>query len=71
MVMDKTSVEKKVDVSSTFIAKIFRSGWTLVSSNDIITSKIDKKIKRCKKSQEDKQTEKIIFKIKIRADKWT
>ena len=48
MVMDKTSVEKKVDVSSTFIAKIFRSGWTLVSSNDIITNKIDKKLKDVK-----------------------
>jgi len=28
---------KKVDVSSTFIKNIFRSGLTLVSSNDIIT----------------------------------
>ena len=35
---------KKVDVSSTFIENIFRSGLTLVSSNDIITIKIDKKI---------------------------
>ena len=34
---------KKVDVSSTFIENIFRSGLTLVSSNDIITIKIDKK----------------------------
>jgi len=34
---------------------------TLFSSNDIITIKIDKKkIKKCKKSQEDKQTKKII-----------
>jgi len=34
---------KKVDASSTFIENIFRSGLTLVSSNDIITIKIDKK----------------------------
>ena len=34
---------KKVDVSSTFIENIFRSGLTIVSSNDIITIKIDKK----------------------------
>ena len=34
---------KKVEVSSTFIENIFRSGLTLVSSNDIITIKIDKK----------------------------
>ena len=35
---------KKVDVSSTFIENIFRSGLTLVvSSNDIITIKIGKK----------------------------
>ena len=33
----------KVYVSSTFIENIFRSGLTLVSSNDIMTSKIDKK----------------------------
>ena len=34
---------------STFIENIFRSGLTLVSSNDIITIKIDKKkIKKCK-----------------------
>ena len=33
----------KVYVSSTSIENIFRSGLTLVSSNDIITSKIDKK----------------------------
>ena len=39
---------------------IFQSGLTLVSSNDIITIKIDKKIKKCKKSQDDKQTKKII-----------
>ena len=43
--MDQTSVEKKkVDVSSTFIKNILRSGLILVSSNDIITIKIDKKI---------------------------
>ena len=38
--MDQTSV----DVSSTFIENIFRSGLTLVGFNDIITVKIDKKI---------------------------
>ena len=48
---------KKLDVSSTFIENIFRSGFTLVSSNDIITIKIDKK--KCKKPQEDKETKKI------------
>ena len=54
-------VKKKVDVSSTFIENIFRSGLTLFSSYDIITIKIDKKIlKICKKSQENKQTKKII-----------
>ena len=47
---------KKVDVSSTFIENIFRSGLTLVSSNDIITIKIEKK---CQKPQKNKQTEKI------------
>ena len=31
---------KKVDVSSTFIENIFRSGLTLVSSNVIITIQI-------------------------------
>jgi len=57
--MDQTSLEKKVDVSSTFVENIFRSGFTLISStfieniyrsgltlissNDIITIKIDKK----------------------------
>jgi len=35
---------KKVDVNSTFIENIFRSGLTLVSSNDIVTTRIDKKI---------------------------
>ena len=39
---------KKVDVSSTFIENIFRSGLTRVSSNDIITIKIDKKFKNLK-----------------------
>ena len=40
MVMDQTSVNvKKVDVSSTFIENML----TLVSSNDIINIKIDKK----------------------------
>ena len=41
---------KKVDVSSTFIENMFRSGLTIVSSNDIITIKIDKKkIKKLQK----------------------
>jgi len=35
--------EKKLEVSSTFIENIFRSGFTIVSSNDIITIKIYKK----------------------------
>ena len=35
---------KKVDVSSTFIKNIFRSGLTLVSSNDVIIIKIGKKL---------------------------
>ena len=34
---------KKVDVSSTFIENIFQSGLTHISSNDIVTIKIDKK----------------------------
>ena len=34
---------KKVDVSSAFIENIFRPGLTLVSSNDVIIIKIDKK----------------------------
>ena len=50
---------KKVDVSSTFIENMFRSGLTIVSSNDIITIKIEKKIKNCKKSQENKQKKKL------------
>ena len=41
--------EKKLEVSSTFIENIFRSGLTLVSSNDIITIKIDKKNLEMKK----------------------
>ena len=42
---------KKVDVSSTFIENIFRSGLTLVSSNDVITVEIDikKKLKTTRK----------------------
>ena len=47
---------EKVDVSSTLIENIFRSGLTLVSSNDIITIKVDKK--NVKKPQENKQTKK-------------
>ena len=43
MVMWSICRVKKVDVSSTFIENIFWSGLTLVSSNDIITIKIDKK----------------------------
>jgi len=49
---------KKVDVSSTFIENIFRSGLTLVSSNDIITIKIDKKnliVKNHKKINKQKR----------------
>ena len=47
---------KRVDVCSTFIENTFRPGLTFVSSNDIITIKIDQK---CKKSK-DKQTKEII-----------
>ena len=36
---------KKVDVSSKFFENMFRSGLTVVSSNDIVTTKID--IKKC------------------------
>ena len=32
---------KKVDVSSKFFENLFRSGLTVVSSNDIVTTKID------------------------------
>ena len=35
---------RKVDVSSTFIENIFRSGLSFVSSNDMITIKIVKKV---------------------------
>ena len=35
---------RKVDVSSTFIENIFRSGLSFVSSNDMITIKIVKKM---------------------------
>ena len=54
MEMDQTSVlSKKVDVSSTFIENIFRSGLTLVSSND--NHQIDKKIvKNHKKTKKQK-----------------
>ena len=54
MVMDQTSVcrEKKVDVSSTFVENIFRSGLTLVSS-DIIKS-IKKIVKNLKKINKQK-----------------
>ena len=34
---------KNVDVSSTFIENIFRSGLTFVSSSDILTIKFDNK----------------------------
>ena len=56
---------EKVDVSSTFIENIFWSGLTLVSSNDIITIKINKK--NHKKINKQKR----LFKIKIWAVKWT
>ena len=45
----------------TFIENIFRSRLNLVSSNNIIAIKIDKK--DCLKPQENKQTKKIIKKI--------
>ena len=57
---------KKVDVSSTFIENIYRSGLTLVSSNDIITIKIDKKILKIVKNHKEKKS----FKLKIWAVKW-
>jgi len=58
---------KKVDV--TFIENIFRSGLILVSSNDIITIKIDKKknVKNHKKINKQKR----LIKIKVWAVKWT
>ena len=50
---------KKVDLSSTFIENIFRSGLTLVSSNDI-TIKIDKKeIKKCKNHKKRKKQKRL------------
>ena len=58
---------KKQKLDPHFIESIFRSGLTLVSSNDIITIKL---IKKMLKSQENKQTKKIIEK-KVGAVKWT
>ena len=56
---------KKIDVSSTFIENTFRPGLTLVSSNDIITIKIDKKIvKNHKKINKQKLFQKIIWAVK-------
>ena len=54
MEMDQTSVlSNKVDVSSTFIENIFRSGLNLVSSND--NHQNDKKIvKNHKKTKKQK-----------------
>ena len=69
--MDQTSESKKVDVSSTFIENIFRSGLTLVSSNDIITIKIDKKKIKNVKNHKKINKQKRLFKIKIWAVKWT
>ena len=61
-------MKKSIDVSSTFIENIFRSRLTLVSSNDIITIKIDKKfVKNHKKINKQKR----LFKIKIWTVKWT
>ena len=59
---------KKVDVSSTFIENIFRSGLTLVSSNDIITIKNDNSriVKNHKKINKQKR-----IKNKNLAVKWT
>jgi len=51
---------KKVDVSSTFIENIFRSGLTLVRSNNIITIKIDKKNKKNVKITRRHTNKKII-----------
>ena len=58
--MDQTSESKKVDASSTFIENIFRSGLTLVSSNDIITIKIDKKKIKNVKNHKKINKQKII-----------
>jgi len=64
MVMDQTSVEfKKVDVSSTFIENIFWSGLTLLSSNDVITIKINKK--KIVKNQKKKTNQKDYLKKKL------
>ena len=63
MVMDQLRI-KKVDVSSTFIENIFRSGLTLFSSNDIITIKIDKKIKNVK-NHKNINKQKRLFKMKM------
>jgi len=59
---DEPNLCRVKNVSSTFIENLFRCGLTLVSSYDIITIKVDKKKfkKFCKKSQENKQTKKII-----------
>ena len=61
---------KIVDVSSTFIENIFRPGLTLVSSNDIITIKIDKKkfkfVQNHKKINKQKRLLKIIRRCKRR-----
>ena len=61
--MDQTSVlSKKVDVSSTFIENIFRSGLNLVSSNDIITIKIDEKKLKIVKNHKKINKQKRLFK---------
>ena len=63
---------KKVNASSTLIENIFRSGLTLVSSNDIVTIKIDKKnLKKFVKNHKNINKQKRSFKIKIWAVKWT
>ena len=54
---------KKVDVSSTFIDNLFRSGLTFAVPNDIITIKIEKK-KKMLKPQVNKQTKRS-FKKKL------
>ena len=51
---------KRIDASSTFIKNIFRSGLTLVSSNDKVTIKINKFFFKLLKSQENNKTKKII-----------
>ena len=58
-------MKKSIDVSSTFIENIFRSRLTLVSSNDIITIKIDKKfVKNRKKINKQKR----FFKKNVQSD---